>query len=203
MEQFVRLNGLVAAIMRPNIDTDVIIPSREITSPSREGFGEKAFASWRYLEPDRRPNPDFVLNRAPFDRAEILITGDNFGCGSSREMAVWALRQFGFRCVIAPSFGAIFQANCYRNGVLPVALPAADVEALGREAESGTLELMVDLETCTVSAPDGRIFRFQVAAPERAMLLEGLDAIGLTLKRLDAILAFQSRDRERRPWIYS
>lgn len=202
MEQFVRLKALAAPLMRPNVDTDVIIPSREITSPSREGFGAKLFASWRYLEPDRRPNPDFVLNRAPFDRAQILVAGENFGCGSSREMAVWAIRQFGFRCLVAPSFGAIFQANCYRNGVLPVVLPKAEVETLGREAESGTLELDVDLESCTVTAPGGRTFRFEVGGPEREMLLAGLDAIGLTLKRRDEIRAFQTRDQATRPWIW-
>lgn len=202
MEQFVRLEGLAAPLLRPNVDTDVIIPSREITSPSREGYGDKLFASWRYLEPDRRPDPSFVLNRAPFDRAEILIAGENFGCGSSREMAVWAIRQFGFRCVIAPSFGAIFRANCYRNGVLPVALPQATVEALAREAESGALVLEVDLETCEVRAPGGRAYRFDAPAPEREMMLAGLDEIGLTLKRAEAIAAFQARDRERRPWIW-
>jgi 3-isopropylmalate/(R)-2-methylmalate dehydratase small subunit len=203
MEQFVRIKALAAPLLRPNVDTDVIIPSREITSPSREGFGEKLFASWRYLEPDRRLNPDFVLNRAPFDRAQILIAGENFGCGSSREMAVWAIRQFGFRCVIAPSFGAIFQANCYRNGVLPVVLPKADVEALGREAEAGALELEVDLEACTVAAPGDRVLAFAVGRPEREMLLAGLDAIGLTLKRRDEIATFQARDRAARPWIWS
>jgi 3-isopropylmalate/(R)-2-methylmalate dehydratase small subunit len=118
-------------------------------------------------------------------------------------MAVWAIRQFGFRCVIAPSFGAIFQNNCYRNGVLPVVLPKGDVEALGRDAESGTLELEVDLEACTVTAPGGRVFAFTVGEPEREMLLAGLDAIGVTLKRRDEIAAFQSRDRTLRPWIWS
>jgi len=202
MEQFVRLKALAVPLLRPNVDTDVIIPSLEITSPSREGFGEKLFASWRYIEPGRKPNPDFVLNRAPFDRAQILIAGENFGCGSSREMAVWAIRQFGFRCVIAPSFGAIFQANCHRNGVLPVVLPKADVEALGREAEAGVLELDVDLESCTVTAPGGRTFGFEVGKPEREMLLAGLDAIGLALTRRDQITAFQARDRAARPWIW-
>jgi 3-isopropylmalate/(R)-2-methylmalate dehydratase small subunit len=203
MEQFVRLKALAAPLLRPNVDTDVIIPSREITSPSRAGFGEKLFASWRYLEPGRRPDPGFVLNRAPFDRAQILIAGENFGCGSSREMAVWAIRQFGFRCVIAPSFGAIFEANCYRNGVLPVVLRKADVETLAREAEAGTLELDVDLEACTVAAPGGRVLTFAVGKPEREMLLAGLDAIGLTLKRGAEIRAFQDRDRAARPWIWS
>jgi 3-isopropylmalate/(R)-2-methylmalate dehydratase small subunit len=203
MEPFVRVKALAAPLMRANVNTDVIIPSLEITSPSREGFGEKLFAAWRYIEPGRKPDPGFVLNRAPFDRAQILIAGENFGCGSSREMAVWAIRQFGFRCLIAPSFGAIFQSNCYRNGVLPVVLPKADVEALGRDAEPGTLELEVDLETCTVSAPGGRVFSFAVGKSERAMLLAGLDAIGLTLERRNEILAYQSRDRALRPWIWS
>ncbi|HSD54411.1 MAG TPA: 3-isopropylmalate dehydratase small subunit [Burkholderiales bacterium] len=202
MEQFVRLKALAAPLLRDNVNTDVMIPSLEITSPSREGFGEKLFASWRY-GPGRVPNPDFVLNRAPFDRAQILIAGENFGCGSSREMAVWAIRQFGFRCVIAPSFGAIFEASCYRNGVLPVVLPKADVEALGRAAESGTLELEVDLESCTVTAPGDRTLRFEVGKPEREMMLAGLDAIGVTLKHRDAILEFQKRDRSARPWIWS
>jgi 3-isopropylmalate/(R)-2-methylmalate dehydratase small subunit len=204
MEQFVRLKALAAPLLRPNIDTDVIIPSREITSPSRDGYGERAFAPWRYTGPGRTPNPDFVLNREPFaSRAQILIAGENFGCGSSREMAVWAIRQFGFRCVIAPSFGAIFQANCYRNGVLPVVLPKDVVETLGRDAEAGTLELDVDLEAGTVTAPDGRALAFTTPAPERRMLLEGLDEIGLTLKHRDAILEFQARDRGERPWIWA
>jgi 3-isopropylmalate/(R)-2-methylmalate dehydratase small subunit len=202
MEQFVRLKALVAPLMRPNINTDVMIPSVEITSPSREGFGEKLFAPWRY-RPGRMPNPDFVLNRTPFDRAQILIAGENFGCGSSREMAVWALRQFGFRCVVAPSFGAIFQASCCRNGVLPAVLPQADVEALGRDAESGTLELEVDLQSCKVTAPGGRTFRFEIGEPEREMLLAGLDAIGVTHRRRHEIAAFQARDRALRPWIWA
>ena len=124
-----RIEGIVAPLLRPNIDTDLIIPSREITSPGREGYGEKLFAPWRYLGPERRENPDFVLNREPFRRAPILVAGENFGCGSSREMAVWALRQFGIRAVIAPSFGAIFRANCLRNGVLPVELPGPSCPA--------------------------------------------------------------------------
>ena len=131
-----------------------------------------------------------------------FLADRNFGCGSSREMAVWAIRQFGFRCVIAPSFGAIFQANCYRNGVLPVVLPKVTVEELGRAAESGTLELDVDLEAGTVTAPDGRAFPFAAPAPERRMLLEGLDEIGVTLSKTTDILAFRQRDRGRRPWAY-
>ena len=151
MEAFVRIEGIAAPLHRPNIDTDAIVPSREITSPGREGYGEKLFAPWRYLGPDRRENPDFVLNRVPFRAAPILIAGDNFGCGSSREMAVWALRQFGIRVVVAPSFGAIFRSNCLRNGILPVVLPAATVTGLAARAEAGDLVLAVDLEKCVVT----------------------------------------------------
>jgi 3-isopropylmalate/(R)-2-methylmalate dehydratase small subunit len=202
MEQFVRIEGIAAPLHRPNIDTDAIIPSREITLPGREGYGEKLFSPWRYLEPDRRENPDFVLNRAPFRAATILIAGDNFGCGSSREMAVWALRQFGFRVVIAPSFGAIFRSNCLRNGILPVALPAATVAGLAARAEAGDLVLAVDLESCAVTTPDGASHVFAVEAREREMMLEGLDDIALTLRRKGEIEAFQARDREARPWIW-
>ncbi len=161
MEAFVRIEGIAAPLHRPNIDTDAIIPSREITSPGREGYGEKLFAPWRYLGPDRRENPDFVLNRAPFRAAPILIAGENFGCGSSREMAAWALRQFGIRVVVAPSFGAIFRSNCLRNGILPVALPAATVAALAARAEAGDLVLAVDLGSCAVTTPDGRLARIR------------------------------------------
>lgn len=203
MEAFVRIEGIAAPLHRPNIDTDAIIPSREITSPGREGYGEKLFAPWRYLGPDRRENPDFVLNRAPFRAAPILIAGDNFGCGSSREMAAWALRQFGFRVVIAPSFGAIFRANCLRNGILPVALPAATVAALAARAEAGDLVLAVDLGSRAVTTPEGDSHAFEVEARERRMMLEGLDDIALTLRRKGEIDAFQARDRENRPWIWS
>ena len=202
MEQFVRVEGIAAPLHRPNIDTDAIIPSREITSPGREGYGEKLFAPWRYLGPDRRENPDFVLNRAPFRAAPILIAGENFGCGSSREMAVWALRQFGIRVVVAPSFGAIFRSNCLRNGILPVVLPAATVTGLAARAEAGDLVLAVDLGTCTVTVPDGAVLKFPIEAREREMMLEGLDDIALTLKRKGDIEAFQARDREARPWVW-
>ena len=203
MEKFVRVQGIAAPLHRPNVDTDAIIPSREITSPGREGYGEKLFAPWRYLGPDRRENPDFVLNRAPFRAAAILVAGENFGCGSSREMAAWALRQFGIRAVIAPSFGAIFRSNCLRNGILPVVLPAATVAALAARAEAGDLVLAVDLESCAVTTPDGASRAFQVEAREREMMLEGLDAIALTLRRRGEIEAFQERDRAARPWIWA
>ena len=203
MEKLVRVEGIAAPLHRPNIDTDLIIPSREITSPGREGYGEKLFAPWRYLGPERRENPDFVLNREPFRRAPILVAGENFGCGSSREMAVWALRQFGIRAIVAPSFGAIFRANCLRNGILPVVLPAATVAVLAARAEAGELVLAVDLEKCVVTTPDGAGHGFEVEAREREMMLEGLDDIALTLRREGEIEAFQERDRVARPWIWA
>jgi 3-isopropylmalate/(R)-2-methylmalate dehydratase small subunit len=202
MERFVRIEGVAAPLHRPNIDTDAIIPSREITSPGLEGYGEKLFAPWRYLGPERRENPDFVLNRAPFRTAPILIAGDNFGCGSSREMAAWALRQFGIRVVIAPSFGTIFAANCQRNGILPVVLQEATVAALAARAGTGELVLAVDLEACLVRERDGTAHAFRVGVREREAMLEGLDDIALTLRRRGEIEAFQARDREARPWAW-
>ena len=205
MEQFVSVSGIAAPLLRANIDTDLIIPSREMTSLSKADYGEKLLAPWRYLPGEagqRVENPEFILNQAPFRTAPILVTGANFGSGSSRESAAWAVRQFGFRCVIAPSFGAIFHNNCFRNGVLPVTLAQEDVNEIGEAAKSGTLRLTVDLRTCTVSLPTGRELFFEVPAEERKMLLEGLDAIGLTKKKADEILAFQDADRALRPWIW-
>ncbi|MBI5114430.1 MAG: 3-isopropylmalate dehydratase small subunit [Rhodovulum sp.] len=202
MEPLTRIEGIAAPLMRPDIDTDIIIPSREITSPERTGFGEKLFAPWRYLDATRRENPDFVLNRAPFRHARILIAGDNFGCGSSREMAVWALHQFGIRCIVAPSFGAIFRTNCIRNALLPVELPEADVQALAAAAEAAPLHLVVDLERCEITGLADRRLRFEMDAGERDCLIAGLDAIDLTWRHRAAIEAFQARDRQARPWIW-
>jgi 3-isopropylmalate/(R)-2-methylmalate dehydratase small subunit len=205
MEQFVSVTGIAAPLVRANIDTDLLIPSREISGTGKEGYGEKLFAPWRYRPSPagtRVENPEFVLNRPSFRNAVILISGENFGSGSSREMAVWAVRQFGFRCVIAPSFGTIFRNNCYRNGVLPVVLPGDAVQALATKAEAGTLVLTVDLDACAIVQPDGTRIAFSVPPAARSMMLEGLDAIALTLKRRDAIAAFQRADRAARPWIW-
>lgn len=203
MEALTRVEGIAAPLLRPNIDTDIIIPSREIRAPGREGYGEKLFAPWRYLGLDRQENPDFVLNREPFRKACILIAGDNFGCGSSREMAVWALRQFGIRCIIAPSFGAIFRINCIRNSVLPVELGAPVIQALGAAAEGGNLRLTVDLQTCELSGPEGLCHAFTIDPQERELLLSGLDQIDLTWQLRAAMEAFEASDRQRRPWIWS
>ncbi|MEP9351875.1 3-isopropylmalate dehydratase small subunit [Xanthobacter sp. KR7-225] len=202
MEKFEKLIGIAAPLLQANIDTDIIIPSREITSPSREGFGEKAFASWRYLEEGRRENPDFILNQEPYRRSAILLTGANFGCGSSREMAVWALRQFGLRCLIAPSYGAIFADNCLHNGLLAVTLPAEHIDELATLAHTTPLTLEVDLLACEVRTEGGRTFAFKIGSREREMLLLGLDPIGWTFGRCEEIERFFTADRTLRPWIW-
>jgi 3-isopropylmalate/(R)-2-methylmalate dehydratase small subunit len=205
MQPLVRVEGIAAPLVRDHIDTDVIIPSRDITSPSREGFGAKLFAPWRYLGPGGPENPEFVLNRAPWRDARILIAGRNFGCGSSREMAVWALVQFGIRCVIAPSFGAIFRNNCIRNALLPVELPEAAVSELAAAAQAGPLVLTVDLEACEVRGPPGLPglrHAFTIDAADREMLLTGMDAIDRTWQQRSAIEAFEAADRLRRPWMW-
>lgn len=197
-----RIEGLAAALPHENIDTDIIIASRDITSPSREGFGAKLFAPWRYTSPDGPEDASFVLNREPWRHASILIAGANFGCGSSREMAVWALWQFGIRCVIAPSFGAIFRGNCVRNFLLPVELPAAAVAELAAAAQAAPLRLTVDLHDCTVRGEGLALQRFAIDADEREVLLAGLDAIDLTWQRRAEIEAFEAADRLRRPWLW-
>ncbi len=204
MQPITLIEGIAAPLHRENIDTDIIIPSREITSPSRDGFGAKLFAPWRYLGSSGSSgaeNPDFVLNRAPWRQASILIAGANFGCGSSREMAVWALLQFGIRCVIAPSFGAIFHGNCVRNALLPVTLPADAVAALAAAATVSTLHLVADLPASVVRQPDGRTLPFTLQAQDRELLLSGLDAISRTLQHVQDIENFEAADRQRRPWM--
>lgn len=202
MEPLLRVEGVAAPLLRDNIDTDVIIPSRDITSPSREGFGEKLFAPWRFLSPGGPENPDFVLNREPWRHARFLIAGRNFGCGSSREMAVWALVQFGIRCVIAPSFGAIFRANGIRNALLPLELPHDVVAALADAAGRGPLVLRADVQRQALRLPDGTTHAFPLDAEEREMLLSGLDAIDRTWQHREAIEAFEAADRLRRPWMW-
>lgn len=200
-EPFRRVTSVAAPLMRINIDTDAIIPSREMKRVSRHGLAEGLFAGWRYREPgSREPDPDFVLNRAPYRDAEILLAGRNFGCGSSREHAVWALAEWGIRAVIAPSFGGIFRANCVRNGVLPVAMKEEDMARLTEEiGEEDPLPVTVDLERRRVSAGELEI-PFEISDDDRRMLLEGLDPIAATLRSAEAIEAFEARDREARPW---
>lgn len=203
MEQLVRIEGIAAPLMRENIDTDQITPGKELVRCRTEGYAASLFAYWRYVD-DRVLNPEFLLNREPWRRAVILLAGRNFGCGSSREAAPKALRAFGLRVVIAPSFGGIFQGNAVRNGLLPVELPQAVVEELARQVESepAIATIAVDLQDQQVVAPNGAAYRFTVPELYRQMLLQGLDEIALTLQRSEAIERFRDRDRRRRPWAY-
>lgn len=201
MEKFTRLTGVAAPLFRANIDTDAIIPSREMKRVSKEGLGEGMFADWRYSDVAARvENPDFVLNRQPYRKAPILLGGPNFGCGSSREHAVWALQDYGVRCVIAPSFGAIFQGNCVRNGILPLVLPEPSIVSLVEQADPQILT--IDLAAQTVRVPDGTELPFTIPPADKEMLLEGLDAIGVTLKRLPTIQSFEGAYRARHPWLF-
>ena len=201
MTPLVKLSDIAVPLLRENIDTDAIIPSREMKSVSKVGLADGLFAGWRYLTlGGRDPNPDFVLNQARFRNARILIGGSNFGCGSSREHAIWALAEYGFRVIIAPSFSPIFRANCVRNGVAPIVLPQEAVAALADVAERGET-ISLDMEKQCVSAA-GESWPFDMDDESRTMLMEGLDAIELTLKRRNEIDAFRIGDAARRPWVY-
>jgi 3-isopropylmalate/(R)-2-methylmalate dehydratase small subunit len=210
MQAFTVHKGVAAPLDRANVDTDAIIPKQYLKSIKRTGFGPNAFDDWRYLDPGepdadngaRRKNPDFVLNRPPFDRATILLARENFGCGSSREHAVWALDDFGFRAVIAPSFADIFFNNSFKNGLLPVVLKEEEVDELFRRVKAAPgLEIEVDLQACEVRVPDGPVFGFQVDENRRHRLLEGLDDIALTLQHADQIRAYEERRRQEAPWM--
>lgn len=205
MEPFRSLRAVAAPILRANVDTDAIIPSREMKSVSKTGLADGLFAGWRYTAiGGREPNPEFVLNQAAYAGTKILLGGENFGCGSSREHAVWALHEFGIRVVIAPSFAPIFRGNCVRNGIVPVTLAVEEVAKLAEfvSADPSARQLEVDLETCEVRA-GASIKKFELESEAREMLLEGLDGIDLTLKHRADIDAFVARDRLERPWIYS
>lgn len=200
--KFTSVTGVAAPLLMDDVNTDVIIPIEHCVSTPRAQFGRVAFEALRY-RPDGTENPDFVLNREPYRGAPILIAGANFGCGSSREPAVWALDQMGIRTIIARSFGDIFYANCLRNGVLPIALPAASHDrllALGLSDRPVTLT--VDLTRCVIVAPGEAIIPFEIDPARRHALLEGLDQLGETLLSLQDIMAFQDRDRVRRPWVW-
>ena len=202
---FTRLTAIAAPIMRGNIDTDVIIRIERLVGNSVRGtLGKWAFGSLRYL-PDGSENSDFVLNREPYRQAEILVTGPNFGCGSSREGAVWSLQEMGIRAIIGSSFGDIFFANCFQNGILPIVVDNVIVDSLAAEVEhsQGAGRIGVDLEEQTITSPTGQRYRFEIDPRRRAGLLGGLDEIELTLQRDDEILAFQAADRGARPWIHS
>ncbi len=196
------LSGAVAPLLRANIDTDAIFPSRVKFGVDDKDTSRFLFREWRFT-PEGEERPNFVLNQPGRRDSVFLIALDNFGCGSSREMAPWALRDFGIRCVIAPNFGTIFQSNCYRNGIAPVVLARAEVEHIGREAEANTAyRLSLDLDAMTLVTPAGAVLAFQMETAQRRMLVEGLDTIGLTLTHRPEIEAFRERDREQRPWVY-
>ncbi|MFZ5595074.1 MAG: 3-isopropylmalate dehydratase small subunit [Pseudomonadota bacterium] len=211
MEKFTRLTGIVAPLDRANVDTDAIIPKQFLKSIKRSGFGPNLFDEWRYLdhgEPDRdnsqRPlNPDFVLNQPRYQGAQILLARDNFGCGSSREHAPWALQDYGFRVIIAPSFADIFFNNCFKNGLLPIVLDAATVDKLFKETKTVSgYALTVDLGQQTITTPAGEAIPFEVDAFRRHCLLNGLDDIGLTLQHVDDIKAYEKRRRGEAPWLF-
>lgn len=207
MSAFISHTGVCAPILLDNVDTDQIIPSREMKRVSKEGLGDGLFAGWRYIyDGNERSgvNPDFVLNQPAYKDASILLGGKNFGCGSSREHAVWALGDYGIRVIIAESFGRIFRNNCARNGLLAVRLPGAEIRELNAatEADPQALNLTVDLERAVIALPDGRELGFEVDAFDRGMLLKGLDYIDYTLQYEDDIERFLKRDRVSRPWAH-
>ena len=210
MEKFTKVTGIVAPMDRPNVDTDAIIPKQYLKSIKRSGFGPNAFDDWRYLDagaPDidndtRRINPDFILNQTPYDKASILIARENFGCGSSREHAVWALDDFGFRAVIAPSFADIFFNNSFKNGMLPIVLDTAIVnDIFNSVAAKKGYELTIDLVGQKVITEDGDEYIFEVEPFRKHCLLNGLDDIGLTLQHAEEIKTYEEKIKQTAPWL--
>jgi 3-isopropylmalate/(R)-2-methylmalate dehydratase small subunit len=200
MEKFTQLTGVAAPMPMINIDTDKIFPAIHLKTIKRTGLGYLLFEEMRY-RPDGSENPDFVLNQPPYRKAQILVAGDNFGCGSSREHAPWALLDFGIRCVVAPSFADIFYNNCFKNGVLPIELPKAVVDQLLEDAQKGAnAVLTVDLENQTISRPDGEKIAFELDPFRKHCLLNGLDDIGLTQQKTKAIDAYEQKSRLAEPW---
>ena len=212
MRKFELLDGLVAPLDRANVDTDAIIPKQFLKSIKRSGFGPNAFDEWRYLdhgEPgmdnSKRPlNMDFVLNQPRYQGAQILLARENFGCGSSREHAPWALEDFGFRVIIAPSYADIFFNNCFKNGLLPIRLEASKVDALFKAVEANAgYRLKVDLEQQNITTPEGTVYKFEVDAFRKHCLLNGLDDIGLTLQHVEDIRAYETKHRAAQPWLFA
>ncbi len=211
MQKFNQVTGIVAPLDRPNVDTDAIIPKQYLKSIKRSGFGPNAFDDWRYLDPGepgmddstRRINPDFILNQAPYDQSKILLARENFGCGSSREHAVWALDDFGFRAVIAPSFADIFFNNSFKNGMLPIVLDAAIVDKLFNQVMAKTgFRITIDLPQQKVITQDGEEYAFEVEAFRKHCLLNGLDDISLTLQHADEIKVYEEKTRQISPWLF-
>ena len=200
MEKFTKLTGVAAPLPMINIDTDKIFPAVYLKTIKRTGLSKHLFEEIRFRA-DGSENPDFVLNKPPYRHAQIIVAGDNFGCGSSREHAPWALLDFGIRCVIAPSFADIFYNNCFKNGLLPIALPKEIVDELMRDAERGAnAVLTIDLENQTISRPDGQVVSFEIDPFRKHCLLNGLDDIGLTEQKEGAIAGYEQRLRAQKPW---
>ena len=205
MEPFEQHTGIAAPLMQINIDTDAIIPSREMKSVSKKGLEDGLFAEWRYLSlTTRKENPEFILNQDPYRSASLLLTGENFGCGSSREHAAWALYQWGIRVIVAPSFGSFFYNNCIQNGILPVVLGPEKIKELQTfvELNPAVNQLTVDLRATIISAGSNICYPFAIEPSDQQNLLQGLDAIGSTLKMMSSIEAFEENDIHRRPWVY-
>ncbi len=201
MEKFTKLDGVAAPLPQINVDTDMIIPKQFLKTIKRSGLGKNLFDEMRYRD-DGSENPDFVLNQPAYRNAQILVAGENFGCGSSREHAPWALLDFGIRCVIAPSFADIFFNNCFKNGILPIVLPQEEVDKLMDDASRGSNAILtVDLENQVIKGPDGGEIAFEVDQFRKHCLINGLDDIGLTLEKGDAIDAYEARANLERPWL--
>ena len=200
MQKFTTLTGIAAHLPMINVDTDMIIPKQYLKTIKRTGLGSGLFAELRYDEAGK-PKPDFVLHKPPYDTAKILIAGDNFGCGSSREHAPWALLDFGFRCIVAPSFADIFYNNCFKNGILPITLPQSQIDKLIDDASRGAnATLTVDLEHQEIRGPDGGAIKFDIDPFLKRCLIEGLDDIALTLEKREHIDRFEEVSRMSRPW---
>ena len=201
MDKFNKLTGVAAPLPMINVDTDMIIPKQFLKTIKRTGLGKNLFDEMRFDEKGNE-KPDFVLNQPAYRNAQILVTGENFGCGSSREHAPWALLDFGIRCVIAPSFADIFYNNCFQNGILPIVLPQADVDKLMDDAERGSNAVVtVDLEAQEIRGPDGGVIKFDIDPFRKLCLLEGLDGVGLTLKREAAISTYETKHKAEQPWL--
>ena len=211
MQAFTQVTGKVAPLDRANVDTDAIIPKQYLKSIKKTGFGPFLFDDWRYLDKGdldvdpatRRPNRAFVLNEARYAGASILLARENFGCGSSREHAVWALTDYGFRAVIAPSFADIFYNNSFKNGFLPVVLKAGEIDTLFAEGAAPGYALTIDLPAQTVTTPAGRAYSFEIDAFRKDCLVRGLDEIGLTLQNADAIRAYETKRKAEAPWLFA
>jgi 3-isopropylmalate/(R)-2-methylmalate dehydratase small subunit len=204
MQKFTTHKGITAPLLRNNVDTDAIIPSVEMKRVSKHGLSDGLFAAWRYSDRIKRvPNPEFILNQPEFQGTSILLSGRNFGCGSSREHAVWALDEYGIRAIVAPSFGAIFSTNCIANGVLPARLPEDQVQLLANwvAADPQRNQPTIDLQKRSITASGGQVYSFEILDADADMLLQGLDPIAMTLQLEEAIQSFEQNDRLARPWV--